>query len=122
MTFDSCGRSRCVYVAGLVLAFGCMMSARLNAQGATGAISGTVTDPSGAAIPRASVQVKNVGTGQVQQTPADAQGRYSIVELPVGNYEAQATAPGFQTVVHTGITLTVGAQSVVDCSLMVGQT
>jgi outer membrane receptor protein involved in Fe transport len=107
---------------GLVLAFGFVMSGRLNAQGATGAVSGTVTDPSGAAIPRASVQVKNIATGQVQQTPADAQGRYSIVELPVGNYEAQATAPGFQTVVHTGITLTVGAQSVVDFSLAVGQT
>jgi outer membrane receptor protein involved in Fe transport len=105
-----------------VLAFGFVMSGRLNAQGATGAVSGTVTDPSGAAIPRASVQVKNIATGQVQQTPADAQGRYSIVELPVGNYEAQATAPGFQTVVHTGITLTVGAQSVVDFSLAVGQT
>jgi hypothetical protein len=66
--------------------------------------------------------VKNVATGQVQQTPADAQGRYSIVELPIGSYEAQASAPGFQTLVHTGITLTVGAQSVVDFSLTVGQT
>ncbi len=122
MTLEFCGRSRCAYVAGLVLAFGFITSGRLHAQGATGAISGTVTDPSGAAIPKASVQVKNVGTGQVQQTPADAQGRYSIVELPIGNYEAQASAPGFQTIVHTGITLTVGAQSVVDFALMVGQT
>ncbi len=122
MALDSCCRARLAWAMGVVLAFGFVMSGRLNAQGATGAVSGTVTDPSGATIPRASVQVKNIATGQVQQTPADAQGRYSIVELPIGNYEAQASAPGFQTVVHTGITLTVGAQSVVDFSLAVGQT
>ena len=122
MTIDLRYRVRLAWVLGVVLAFGFVVPGRLNAQGATGAVSGTVTDPSGAAIPKASVQVKNIATGQVQQTPADAQGRYSIVELPIGNYEAQASAPGFQTVVHTGITLTVGAQSVVDFSLMVGQT
>src|SRR5512146_1262007 len=122
MTFDAWGRGRRACVAGVLLAFGFAMSSRLSAQGSTGAISGTVTDSSGAVVPKASVQVKNIATGQVQQAPADSQGRYTIVELPVGNYEAQASAPGFQTVVRTGITLTVGAQSVVDFSLTVGQT
>ena len=122
MTLESCGRARFACVAGVLLALGFVMSSRLNAQGSTGAILGTVTDSSGAVIPKASVQVKNIATGQVQQTPADSQGRYTIVELPIGNYEAQASAPGFQTVVRTGITLTVGAQSVVDFSLTVGQT
>ena len=122
MTLKSSCRARLACGLGALLAFGFFTSGRLNAQGSTGAVSGTVTDSSGAVIPKASVQVKNVATGQVQQVPADPQGRYSIVELPVGNYEAQATAPGFQTVVHTGITLTVGAQTVVDFSLMVGQT
>jgi hypothetical protein len=120
MNLYSCGRLTCV--TGALLAFGFVMSGRLNAQGSTGAVSGTVTDSSGAVIPKASVQVKNIATGQVQQTPADAQGRYSIAELPVGNYEAEASAPGFQTVIRPGITLTVGAQTVVDFSLMVGQT
>ena len=106
----------------MLLALGLISSSRLNAQGATSAsVLGTVTDSSGAVIPKASVQVKNIATGQVQQVPADAQGRYTIADLPVGNYEAQASAAGFQTTVRRGITLTVGAQSVVDFSLAVGQ-
>src|SRR5262249_2959164 len=93
------------------------------AQGtASASVSGNVTDSSGAVIPNASVQVKNVGTGQVQQAPADVQGRYTIADLPIGNYEAQASAQGFQTLVRRGITLTVGAQAVVDSSLSVGQS
>ena len=98
------------------------MSSRLNAQGASASVTGTVVDSSGAVIPKASVQVKNIGTGQVQQAPSDAQGRYTIVDLPIGDYEAQASAPGFQTEVRPGITLTVGAQIVVDFSLPVGQS
>jgi outer membrane receptor protein involved in Fe transport len=98
------------------------MSSRLNAQGTSASVLGTVMDSTGAVIPKASVQVKNTETGQVQQAPSDALGRYTILNLPIGNYEVQASAPGFQTVVRRGITLTVGAQSVVDFSLTVGQS
>jgi len=99
------------------------MSSRLNAQGGSSAsVLGTVTDSSGAVIPKASVQVKNIATGQVQQAPSDAQGRYTIADLSIGNYEVLASATGFQTVVRRVITLTVGAQSVVDFSLPVGQS
>jgi hypothetical protein len=95
---------------------------RMSAQGSTNAtVLGTVSDPAGAVVPNASVQVKNTGTGQVQQAQTDAQGRYTIADLPIGNYEAQASAQGFQTTVRRGITLTVGAQAVVDFSLSVGQ-
>ena len=107
--------------AGMLLMLGFVASGTLYAQGSTASVLGTVTDSSGAVIPNASVQVKNVGTGQTQQASADAQGRYTVADLPIGNYEAQASAQGFQTVVRRGITLTVGAQSVVDFSLAVGQ-
>ena len=106
----------------MVLAFASVFSVHLKGQGSTNAaVSGTVTDSSGAAIPNAAVQVKNTGTGQLQHTSADPQGRYTIADLPIGNYEAQASAPGFQTVIRPGITLTVGAQPVVDFSLPIGQ-
>jgi protocatechuate 3,4-dioxygenase beta subunit len=72
---------------------------------------GTVADMSGAAIPDAMVQVKNAGTGVSQSVAADAQGRYRVPDLSVGEYEVQATKAGFSTVVHKGITLTVGAQA-----------
>src|SRR5262244_2926874 len=106
----------------LLALLGCW-SGVLYAQGAGNAsVLGTVTDSSGGLIPGASVQVKNIATGRVQQVPTDEQGRYTIADLPIGNYEAQASAAGFQTTVRRGITLTVGAQAIVDFSLPVGQT
>ena len=95
---------------------------RLKAQGTTATILGTVTDSTGAVIAGANLQVKNVDTAQAQNTQTDAAGRYRVPDLLVGSYEVQATKDGFATVVHRGITLTVGSQNVVDFSLAVGQT
>src|ERR1700681_2979878 len=70
---------------------------RSTAQGATATILGTVTDASGATVPGATVQVKNVGTGQVQSTQSDAAGRFTVPNLGVGNYDLQASKNGFST-------------------------
>src|ERR1051326_6834551 len=106
---------------GFVLTF-CLLAGadRVQAQ-KTAAIAGTVTDSTGASVPEAAIQVRNTGTGGVQATTADQQGRYRVPELIVGDYEVSASKPGFSTVVHRGITLTVGAQPVVDFQLPVGQ-
>jgi len=90
-------------------------------QGANATILGTVTDASGAVLPNASVQVTNTATGVRQMVTTDAQGRYTVVDLIVGSYDVQASAMGFQTVVRSGITLTVGSQTVVDVTLSPGQ-
>src|SRR2546425_6528637 len=90
------------------------------AQGSTAAVVGTVNDMSGAAIPAASVEVRNTGTGAVRNTTTDERGRYRVPELLIGQYEIQASNAGFQTVVQRGITLTTGAELVVDFSLRVG--
>src|SRR5579864_4277475 len=115
---------RTIIIAALVVIFLASVGGhtRLAAQGTTATILGTVTDSTGATIPGAAVQVKNVGTAQVQTIQTDAVGRYRVPDLPVGDYEVQATREGFATVVHKGITLTVGSQNVVDFSLAVGQT
>ena len=119
----SCLRVHHARTSVILLAFAFVLSARLSAQGVTSAtLLGTVTDAGGAVIPNASVQVKNVGTDQAQQVSTDAQGRYTVPDLAVGNYEEQASAQGFQTIVRRGITLTVGQQAVVDFSMMVGQS
>ena len=94
---------------------------RLAAQGTTATILGTVTDSTGASIPGANVQVKNVGTGQTTNSQTDAQGRYRIPDIGVGDYEVQASKDGFATLLHKGIGLTVGSQNVVDFSLAIGQ-
>src|SRR5215470_7385036 len=88
---------------------------------ATATIVGTVMDPSGATIGGAMVQVKNTGTSITQTTISDEQGRYRFPDLAIGDYEVQASQPGFQTVVRKAITLTVGASPVVDFKLPLGQ-
>jgi len=96
-------------------------SRSLDAQATTATLLGTVVDPSGGAVAGARLEAKNVGTGATRVAVSDNQGRYSIADLPVGDYEVQATVSGFQTVVRKGITLTVGSQTVVDFGLQVGQ-
>jgi hypothetical protein len=93
----------------------------VRAQFQTGTILGTATDSSGAALVGAKVTATNTATNISQSTVADSAGRYRIPDLPVGNYSVQASQSGFQTVVHSGITLTVGANLVVDFSLPIGQ-
>src|SRR5580704_9282785 len=94
----SCLRAGFTRVSVILLALTVVSSSRLNAQGVTSAsVLGTVTDSGGAVVPNASVQLKNLATGQAQQAATDGQGRFTIAEVPIGSYEAQASAPGFQT-------------------------
>src|SRR6266516_8211994 len=123
MTLNSCCSSRVARVALMVLALLAGWSYVLPAQGSGNAsVLGTVTDYAGAVVPGASVRVKNIATGRVQEVPTDEQGRYTIADLPIGEYEAQASLAGFQTTVRRGIALTVGARAIVDFSLSVGRT
>jgi hypothetical protein len=98
-----------------------LMATWLSAQGTTATVQGTVADPSGAAIAGAEIQVKNMNTGAAQTLLSDAQGRYTASNLGVGNYDMQAFKTGFATAIRRGITLTVGAELVIDFSLQVGQ-
>jgi carboxypeptidase family protein/TonB-dependent receptor-like protein len=90
------------------------------AQVTTGTILGTVADSTGAVVPGSSVVVRNVETGFSRTATTDAQGRYRAPELPLGNYEVEAAATGFQSVVRKGIELTVGRQATVDFTMQVG--
>src|SRR4051812_10603018 len=92
----------------------------LIAQVTTGTISGTVKDNSGAVLPSATVEVRNVDTGSSRNAAADARGYFSATNLPVGQYEVTAGMTGFQTSVRRGITLNVGQNAVLDFTLQVG--
>ena len=85
-------------------------------------ILGTVTDPSGAALPGATVQVKNVGTGVIRTVTTNEVGRYRVPDLIIGQYQVQATLSGFRTVVETAVPLSVGSERVINFSLPIGQT
>jgi hypothetical protein len=91
------------------------------AQITTGTISGTVSDQSGAAVPGATVTIKNVETGVSRSTVTGHTGRYEAPTLPAGIYEVTATMTGFQTSVNTGIELTIGRNAVVNPTLQVGE-
>jgi hypothetical protein len=113
-----------VHFVLVVLLFGIWgmeLAPRMAAQVTTATILGTVTDMSGAAVPGAVVQVKNIETGSTESATSDAQGRYRVPELGVGEYQVEASKMGFSNVVHMGITLTVGAQTVIDLAMPVGQ-
>jgi len=89
-------------------------------QGTTGAISGTVTDSSGAVLPGAKLTISNEDTGITRLATADSVGRYTAQSLPVGNYKVSVSQEGFQTEVRSGIVLTIGRQALVDFQLQVG--
>ncbi len=99
----------------LALSFG-----TLHAQSTGGSISGTVTDESGAILPGATVVVTNADTSVSRTLVSDARGRYSAPDLIPGRYSVKGTLEGFTAVVRSGITLTVGHDSIVDLSLKVG--
>lgn len=106
--------------AALTLCVGMFHSASLCAQVVGGSISGTISDNSGAVIPNASVLMKNVATGVSTAVESNSQGLYSAPNLLPGTYEQTVSATGFQTIVRTGIILTVGAQTILNNSMKVG--
>jgi outer membrane receptor protein involved in Fe transport len=103
----------------VLLAFVISRPAFAQVAGAT--LSGRVTDPSDAVIPGAQVTIKDVGKGITRITTADTAGIYTAPNLLPGNYDLTCSAPGFATEVRTRITLTVGAQQVLDIAMRVGQ-
>ena len=91
------------------------------AQVGTASVRGAITDPSGAVVPSARVSVKNVQTGFTLSLVTDNDGRYVAPSLPIGAYEIQVQAQGFETAVRQNINLAVGEQREVNVVLTVGQ-
>ena len=85
--------------AGLLLmaVFLVLTNGRLFAQSNNGSIVGTVTDPTGAAIPNAGIDVTNVATGLKFHATSNGAGEFQIFAVPPGNYQAEAQSQGFQT-------------------------
>ena len=86
----------------------------------SGDIAGTVTDPSGAAIPGATVTATNTGTGLVKKVTTGAAGDYHIGLLQPGPYSVKVEAPGFQAV-QQSTAVAVGQTSTVTVTLQVAK-
>lgn len=98
-----------------------MCSSTAFAQSATtGALTGTVSDPSGGVISNASVTATNLGTGQSRATTTDANGSFVLSLLPPGNYRVTFKASGFTTAEVPSVTINVTATSVLNRTLTLG--
>jgi outer membrane receptor protein involved in Fe transport len=89
-------------------------------QQITGSIRGAVLDPSGAIVQAANVTAKQTETGLIRAAVTDRQGAYVLVELPIGHYQLEVQAKGFQKYMQQGISLDVNETATVSIHLKLG--
>jgi hypothetical protein len=105
---------RWVILVLFVLLLPCLASAQ------EGTILGTVTDPTGAAVPNAEVTILQLSTGTVRTFNTNDAGQFVASSLPIGKYDVKITAPGFKTEEQHGIVLNNTDRIRVDSQMKVG--
>src|SRR5262249_20864334 len=103
-----------------VLCLCCGFAFSLSAQTPTGAIEGTVSDPSGAVVPGATVTATEQATGRTLDLMADAVGFYSVRNLRPSVYAVKVSAPGFAAKEVSEITVNAGGIINVSPKLEIG--
>jgi hypothetical protein len=112
--------NKSLFVSVLCLLLGVLISASvLHAQ--TAAITGTVTEPSGAVVPGATITVRNTATNAVRTMESNSVGSYRIENLVPGIYEISAEKSGFKKLKYAAVTLTVAQVLTVDLPLELGE-
>ena len=96
-----------------------LLSLTVSAQTFRGTILGTIKDPSGALVTGAKITVKNANTGLERSTTADAEGNYTVAELPIGLYEVRVENAGFVPQVVSNVIVEVASERRVDVTLSV---
>src|ERR1700678_3529489 len=120
MKFKTLLCTRLAYVAILTLLFAICAPALMAQSAGTSALAGTITDPSGAAIPNVTVTVTNNGTGQSRTSTTGQDGTYRFNLLQPGNYKVGFMAAGFKTAEVASVTLNVTETQALDRALEVG--
>src|SRR5579885_302090 len=111
-------RNRCLVLACFVSA--AFLLVRQAPAQITSGIRGTVTDPSGAAVPGARITATNTGTGFAATATSSNDGTYTLTLLPVGQYTLEVEANGFKKLQRTNITLTTNQVAGINVVLQVG--
>jgi hypothetical protein len=105
----------------VIVAISILGTGQAYAQVAGATLTGTVKDSSGAVIPNAQVAITDTATGVTRTVSPGSAGLYTAPNLLPGTYEVRVSATGFSTRLQKGITLTVGAEQVLDFTMQVGQ-
>lgn len=113
---------RKIFLGGFALGFIAWIGApsRCFAQAVYGSIVGTVTDASGAAVPKSKVTIVDVGRGVNYTTATNESGNYNQSHLIAGDYEVRVEAAGFQTYVQQNVNVAVDSVTQVNARLTLG--
>jgi hypothetical protein len=104
----------------LLLLLGLFLTPALFASGPTGTITGTVTDPTGAVVPKARITALNEATNAVRDAETNDDGDYTVALLPPGRYRVMVESAGFRKSIFGDVTVDVDQTVRVDFALVVG--
>src|SRR5579884_1529387 len=104
------------------LAVLCVLGVSAFGQTNFGRISGTVLDPSGAAVPGAKALIRDVDTQATRAVLTDANGFYVAQNLPIGPYSVTVQAPGFKSASRNGLNLVADGRITANFQLELGQS
>jgi outer membrane receptor protein involved in Fe transport len=112
---------RCVLLFAALFCVVSFLPNTASSQAVYGSIFGTVTDPSGAAVPNAKVTVTDIAKGTVDTTTTNATGNYTVTHLIPDAYAIKVEAPGFKTAEQRGINVSADTAARLDMKLEIGQ-
>src|SRR6202521_3967069 len=109
------------FCAAFIVVFVTLSCLGARAQSTYGAIVGSITDSSGAAITDANVTLTNVGTSEKRSQSSGSDGLFTFVNLFPGQYRIDVEKPGFKHFVRTGLMVEVQQSTHIDAALQVGE-
>ena len=98
----------------------CFLLGVLSAQTGNGTITGVITDPTGAVIANAAIEVKNTETGVVFRAVSTDTGNFTVTQLPLGSYELTTTVQGFKKYNRQNLTISAAQVLRIDIPLEIG--
>ncbi|HTC91175.1 MAG TPA: carboxypeptidase-like regulatory domain-containing protein [Bryobacteraceae bacterium] len=113
-------RSQVIAALALALLLALFVPALMAQSAGTSSLTGTITDPSGAAIPNVTVTITSNDTGQSRTETTGSDGVYKFTLLPPGSYKVRFAAPGFKTSEVGAVNLNVTETPTLDRALEVG--